>query len=716
MPLVSVLLPLKFDQLLTYRAQMGLPAGTLVEVPLGKKAVIGCVWDGETQSIDEARVKAVLQVLGEPPLQQALRDFIDWVAKFTLATRGQVLKLALREAELRHQPVPHKKLRFSAGTFGKQSPQRQRIIDLLQDGFARSRTDILAQCGVSAGVVDALRKLGALEEVTVPNAPLQPLQLEPHFGLSEAQEEAAAQLRDFVQNQVFQPVLLRGATGSGKTEVYFEAVREALSRGQQALVMVPEIALTGQFLSRFAQRFGAAPAVWHSQISLGKRAEAWRQIAAGAAKVVVGARSSLFLPFQQLGVIIVDEEHESAYRQEDHVLYHARDMAVARAKFERCPVVLASATPSLESWANARSNRYKRLELAERFGQKALPRIECVDLRGFKMKSGEWLTPPLREQLEATLEAGQQSLLFLNRRGYAPLTLCRACGHRVTCPQCAAYLVEHKHKNRLQCHHCGFSQALPKACPSCGKPDSFVSVGIGVERVAEDVKTLFPQARVLTLSSDQTGGLAQLHAQIEKIEKQQVDIIVGTQLVAKGHNFPGLTFVGVIDGDFSLGSGDPRAGERTFQVLNQVIGRAGRGTVAGHALVQTAAPEHPVLRALLKGDQEAFYSAEAAQRQSAGLPPTGRLAAVIVSDEDVSAAFSYARTLARIAPKQYGIRVLGPAEAPFARLKGRFRYRLLVKATRDADLQAYLRAWIKQAPVPKARLKCVVDVDPYTFL
>ncbi len=716
MPLVSVLLPLKFDQLLTYQADTALPSGTLVEVPLGKKSLIGCVWTGETQSIDDKRVKKIVQILDAPRFQQPFRDFIDWVARFTLSTRGQVLKLALREGELRHQPLLQKKLRLCGAVPDKQSPQRQRVTMLLQDGFARTRAEILGETGVSSAVVAAMRQAGLLEEVSVPSAPPQPLQLAAHGGLSQAQEEAAQQLRGLIKDKMFQPVLLRGATGSGKTEVYFEAVREALQQGQQALVMVPEIALTAQFLSRFEQRFGAPPVIWHSQISLAKRAEAWRHIASGAANVVVGARSSLFLPFHKLGVIVVDEEHESAYRQEDNVLYHARDMAVARAKFEQCPVILASATPSLESWANARSGRYKRLELAERFGQKSLPRIECVDLRSFKMKSGEWLSPPLRAQLEATFHAGQQSLLFLNRRGFAPLTLCRACGHRVTCPQCAAYLVEHKHKNRLQCHHCGFSQSMPNACPSCGKADSFVSVGVGVERVAEDVKTLFPQARVMTLSSDQTGGLAQLHAEIEKIETHQVDIIVGTQLVAKGHNFPGLTFVGVVDGDFSLGSGDPRAGERTFQVLNQVIGRAGRGAVAGHALVQTLAPEHPVLKALLKGDWEAFYEAEADQRQSAGLPPSGRLAAVIVSDEDVSTAFSYARALARLAPKQDGIRVLGPAEAPLLRLKGRFRYRLLVKAAKDADLQAYLRGWIKQAPVPKARLKCVVDVDPYTFL
>lgn len=716
MPYAHVLLPLNFDALLTYETEQELAPGTLVEVPLGTKQVIGCVWGGANEPASIEKVKPVIAVLPLPPLSANLRGFIDWVAHWTFSRKGQVLKLGLRESELRHQAAPLRRLRLRQMPEQQSSAPRQRVIDLLKDGYARQRADILREAGVSAGVLKTLLQQGMLEEVHVEARDPPKLAPGTHTPrLNEAQQKVAGAFRELVRQETFSPCLLHGVTGSGKTEVYFEAVAEAVRQGKQALVLVPEISLTAQFLERFTNRFGAPPAEWHSQISLGKRARLWRQVQSGEAQVVVGARSSLFLPFHKLGVIIVDEEHEQAYRQQDHVLYHARDMAVVRARIEKCPVLLCSATPSLESWANASQGRYKKFELPERYGARRLPQIEALDLRPFNLKSGEWLSPPLQAELRRILEEGEQSLLFLNRRGYAPLTLCRSCGYRIACPQCAAYLVEHKRRARLQCHHCGFSQGLPEACPSCGKEGSFASVGLGIERVTEDVKTAFPEARVLALSSDLTGGITDLRAELERIAEHKVDIVIGTQLVAKGHNFPGLTFVGVVDGDFSLGSGDPRAGERTFQVLHQVIGRAGRGEKNSRAFVQTAAPEHAVLRALLRNDQEAFYGAEAEQRRAANLPPFARLAALIVSDKDSAKAFSHARALAAAAPSAKEVRVLGPAEAPLARLRGRSRYRLLVKAPRDFDLQAYLREWLSRAPRIKGSLRCVVDIDPYNF-
>jgi primosomal protein N' (replication factor Y) len=715
--LVSVLLPLKFDKPLTYEADESLLPGTLVEVPLGSRKMIGCVWDTAADKIDKSKVKAISAVLHVEPLQKNLRDFIEWVAGWTLSTRGQVLKLVLRENEINFKVRPQKLLRLRNASLEKQTPPRVRVIELLSDGFARMRADILREAGVSAGVLSNLLKAGVLEEVHAEQKP--PLPLDPDAQdvvLNKKQKEIAEIFRAQVKQKKFVTSLLHGATGSGKTEVYFEAVAEAIRGGKQALVLVPEIALTAQFLERFTKRFGGAPAEWHSQVSQSKRARLWHQIARNEAQVIIGARSALFLPYKNLGLIVVDEEHEAAYRQEDNVLYHARDMAVVRGRVEKCPVILASATPSLESWSNAEAGRYKKFDLPERYGEKVLPQISAIDLRAFKLKALEWLSPPLKKDIEETLARNEQVLLFLNRRGYAPLTLCRACGFRITCPQCAAYLVEHKRSGRLQCHHCGYSRKIPEECPSCQSKNNFASVGLGVERLTDDVRAAFPNARTLTLSSDLAGSVKQLREEIGRIANHEVDLVIGTQLVAKGHNFPGLTLVGVIDGDFSLGSGDPRAGERTFQVLHQVIGRAGRGKIAGRALVQTHAPEHPVLRALLAADQDAFYAAEAAQRKAANLPPFGRLAAFIISAFDAHEALKYAKALLSSAPRAEGVKILGPAEAPLFKLKGRYRYRLLAKAPRKFDLQAFVKAWLSRAPQTKGSLRCTVDIDPYNFM
>ena len=511
-------------------------------------------------------------------------------------------------------------------------------------------------------------------------------------------------------------VLLEGVTGSGKTEVYFEAVAEAVRHDRQALILMPEIALTGQFLDRFAQRFGTRPAAWHSGVSGRRRERLFAGIADGEVKVVAGARSALFLPYRHLGLIVVDEEHEAAYKQEDGVHYHARDMAVVRGRLERCPVVLASATPAIETRVNAERGRYARLDLPERFGGRSLPHIRAVDLKGEAMVPGRWLSPTLVLAMEDALARGEQTLLFLNRRGYAPLTLCRACAHRYECPNCSAWLVEHRFRRALVCHHCGHVERRPEACVACGAVHSLVSCGPGVERIAEEVATLFPDKRSIVLSSDFPGGAERLRQELAAVADGAFDIVIGTQLVAKGHNFPGLTLVGVLDADIGLTSGDPRASERTFQLLQQVAGRAGRGIGLGRALVQTYQPEHPVIAALVSGDAERFYREETAARRAAGLPPFGRLAALVVSAAERDKAEDHARAMARAAEAPDGIVLLGPAEAPLALIRGRYRFRLLVKTGRDIDLQAYLRAWLERAPKPRGSVRVAIDVDPQSFL
>ncbi|MFZ1924385.1 MAG: primosomal protein N', partial [Xanthobacteraceae bacterium] len=514
--------------------------------------------------------------------------------------------------------------------------------------------------------------------------------------------------------------LIDGVTGSGKTEVYFEAVADTIRARRQSLILMPEIALTAAFLDRFAARFGTRPAEWHSELSPRKRARTWRAVADNEASVVVGARSALFLPYADLGLIVVDEEHDPAYKQEDGVHYHARDMAVVRGHIAKIPVVLASATPSVETEVNARRGRYARIALPERFGGARLPSVEAIDLRTAPPPRGRFISPVLAEAIKTALERKEQALLFLNRRGYAPLTLCRACGFRFSCPNCDAWLVDHRFRRQLVCHHCGFAMPHPPHCPKCQAADSFVPIGPGVERLDEEVRALFPEARVLVLSSDLVATVERMREEFADIAAGKFDIVIGTQLVAKGHHFPMLNLVGVIDADLGLANGDPRAAERTFQLLHQVIGRAGRDAGTGHGFLQTHQPDHPVMRALIAQDREAFYSAEIADREAAHYPPFGRLASIVVSGPDKNDTASYARSLARAAPQtdllDGEVRVLGPAEPPFALIRGRHRLRLLIKAPRAFDLSNYLRAWLAAAPKKHGSIKFDIDIDPQSFL
>ena len=532
--------------------------------------------------------------------------------------------------------------------------------------------------------------------------------------LSGEQEEAARALRAAVARRDFSVTLLDGVTGSGKTEVYFEAMAAALAAGRQVLLLLPEIALTGQFMSRVAERFAARPAEWHSEMSPGARARVFRGVASGDARIVVAARSGLFLPWRNLGLIVVDEEHEGAYKQEGGVPYHGRDMAVVLGALGRFPVVLSSATPSLESLVNVDRGRYGRLVLRRRHGRAVMPGISLIDLKADGPESGRWLSPPLVRAVTETLERGEQALLFLNRRGYAPLTLCRACGHRLQCPSCTAWLVQHRFRKVLMCHHCGHEVPLPEACPSCGAEDRMAPVGPGVERLAEEAAERWPEARVAVLSSDLQRGAA-LRALLEAIARGEYDIVVGTQLVAKGHHFPNLTLAGIVDADLALETVDPRAGERTWQLLAQVAGRAGRAERPGRALVQTWMEDNPLMRALAAGDRDGFIEQEKRMREAAGMPPYGQLAALIASGRDEERVRDFCRLLSTCVPPAAEVLVLGPAAAPIARVRGRFRYRFLVKAPRSVDMQSFLRAWLESVRVPGG-IRLDVDVDPYSFL
>lgn len=717
---VNVLLPIPTEGSYSYSVpqDMALLPGDFVQVPLGSRQTVGIVWDDAPSSVDPSRLRPVTVRFDCPPLSVEMRRFVDWVAAYAVAPPGMVVRMVLRAPGALDPQAPSEALRYSGRPPERITPQRQAVLELVKEGQAWSKSGLSHAAGVAASVIDGMFKQGVLDQVMVPQPPMVP-KPDPDYcaaQLSVEQAAGAEALIKAVAMDSFSATLLDGVTGSGKTEVYFESVAEALRQGRQALILLPEISLTAAFMERFENRFGAKPAEWHSEVSPRRRELAWRQVSTGEVRVVAGARSALFLPFKELGLIVVDEEHDPAYKQEDRVFYNARDMAVVRASLGGFAAVLSSATPSIESRVNAQSGRYGLVRLDRRFADSNLPDIRIVDLRRDPPPSGRFLSPRLVASMKATLARGEQSLLFLNRRGYAPLTLCRACGHRFQCRNCSAWLVEHRFRRQLVCHHCGHSEKIPESCPECGALDHLVPCGPGVERLAEEAVNLFPDANIVVLSSDILGGVTRLRLELDAIAKGEADIVIGTQLVAKGHNFPKMTCVGVVDADLGLSNGDPRAAERTFQLLSQVTGRAGRAGQKSTGYLQTWLPNHPVIQALASGDSETFYEREIQARRDAGLPPFGRLASVIVSAPSRQEAESHARALKKAAIPAEGIHVLGPAEAPLSLVRGQHRYRLLIHASRRADIQRFVRSTIAAAPSPRAAVRVQIDIDPQSFL
>lgn len=715
---LRVLVPMPVDKAYDYAVEEDYAPGTYVTVPVGSRELPGVIWGEAEGRVSKKKLKSVLTAHDLRPMSEVQRKFIDWVADYTMTPRGQVLKMSLSVPGALQPPAPMKAFRISESQNLKISDvkltEKQRlVVNALSDGAARRASEIAEEAGVSAAVVSGMAKKGLLEVVEIRSAaPCR--NPDPAYGsvtLSPEQEEIAATIRA----QPLKPMLLDGVTGAGKTEVYFEGVAKALEEGKQVLLMLPEIALSNAFLERFKSRFGCAPALWHSGLTPAQRKKTWRGVASGETRVVVGARSALFLPYADLGLIIVDEEHDPAYKQEEGALYHARDMAVARAHLAKHPILLVSATPSLETMQNAWDGRYIHLQMADRYGGARLPDIHLIDMRDDKPEAQHFIAPSLKAQMVETLNKGEQVLLFLNRRGYAPLTLCRTCGHRMNCPRCTAWLVEHKRAGRLQCHHCGFSQSIPQHCPECGDEDSLAACGPGVERIHEEVKALFPDARTLLLASDTAESQEQLKEMLSDIREQKVDIVIGTQIIAKGHHFPGLTLVGVIDADLGLAGGELRAAERTYQLLHQVAGRAGREGKKGHVYLQTFMPEHPIMQALQGGGRDLFLEAESGAREMAHMPPFGRLVGIIVSGRDAHQVDETASALGRTAPQAEGVTVLGPAPAPFAMLRGRHRRRLLVQAEKNIHIQKTIEAWVGAHKIPSA-VRVQIDIDPQSFL
>jgi primosomal protein N' (replication factor Y) len=716
--LASVILPLPLPEAFDYAEPegMGLVVGDQVIVPLGPQRLLGVVSELRDAAGHNRPLKAVLERREAPPIPATTLAFLSWAARYAVDAPGQPLAISLRGARA-PKARPERVVVATGLGLARLTPARTRVLKAATEPMPGAK--LAEAAGVSSGVIRAMIDLGALEVRLIEPAldfdPPDPDQAGRPLNASQA--AATAALARLVDDGGFQVALLDGVTGSGKTEVYLDAAARILKRNPsaQVLVLLPEIALTQGAIDRFEARFGARPAEWHSAVAPPARRRAWEAVAHGRCRIVVGARSALFLPYQNLKLIVVDEEHDTSFKQEDGFIYHARDLAVARGKIEDALVILASATPSLETLWNAESGRYHWLRLAARHGAARLPEVELIDMRETPPDPGAWLSPPLVQAMAETWARGEQTLLFLNRRGYAPLVVCRKCGERMTAPETDSWLVEHRYTGRLVCHLTGFSMPKPKRCPHCGAVDSLASIGPGVERIEEEVHQRFPEARVAIFSSDTVFDAEGARAMVEAMSAGEIDVLVATQAAAKGHDFPLLTLVGVVDADLGLRGGDLRAAERTFQLLTQAGGRAGRRERPGWALLQTYAPEQPVMLALRAQDRDAFVAAEMAAREAAGLPPFGRLAALIAVGRDAQALEAYVRAMAASAPNAPGVEIYGPADAPQALVRGRRRKRFLVRADRGVDLQAFLAAWRARVKLPGS-VRLTIDVDPYSFL
>ncbi len=717
---VKVLFPLPLFKPYDYLApaDCAVAPGSFVRAPLGPREIFGVVWPGEGDDAPADKLKDILEIAPAPPLSPSVIDFVEWTAGYSLFPIGAVLRMVMRSSDALRPPKMLTGYVATGEAPPRLTPQRQAVLDAAADEPLSARV-LAERAGVSDAVVRGLAQTGALRAVEIdPDPPFAaPDPQRPGVALNDEQQAAAARVASHIDKGGHAVTLIDGVTGAGKTEVYLEAAAHALAADEtaQVLILIPEIALTMPFLKRIEARFGAAPAPWHSDLTGAQRRRTWRRVAEGQARLVVGARSALFLPYTNLRLIIVDEEHDNAYKQEDGVIYHARDMAVLRGARAGFPVVLASATPSLETVINVGEGRYDAVGLSRRHAGAAMPDISLIDLRETPPPAGSWLSPPLTRAVDEALSAGEQSLLFLNRRGYAPLTICRRCGHRMKAPNTDTCLVEHRFSGRLVCHHTGFSMPKPDACPACKVVDALAPCGPGVERVAEEARQRWPNARLQVLSSDATPSPAAMRAALDAMREGETDILIATQMAAKGHHFPGLTLVGVVDADMGLAGGDLRAAERTYQLLTQVTGRAGRGEKRGRALLQTYQPQEPVLAAIAAGDRNAFLAAEAEGRRALSFPPFGRLASIILQSTDEKALADAAAELKRAAPNGDGVEVLGPARAPIYMLRGRARMRFLVKARRDVSLQAYLSDWLSRVKTP-SNVRRTVDINPYSFL
>ena len=701
----QILLPLALDQSFTYKSCEAVESGEVALVEFGKKEIWGVVLSASFEApkdFSESKIKPILEKNPRLKLTKNQLKFIETIASYNLGSRGLVLRAFI--GILNSDKVK----KISEGLVQKVEPRNFRLKKLLTK---------------QQEVFDELLKITHTPDVT----------------LSLSKGDSGHGLESpFDKLRVTSGVaLLDGVTGSGKTEIYFALIAEILKQVQddggrsehsphlrprhpelvlgsrshppQILILLPEIALTSQLLLRFEEQFGFAPALWHSKISKKDKREIFYGVVEGSVRVLIGARSALLLPFKNLQLIVVDEEHDTSFKQEDVFNFHARDMCIVKGGLENFPVILSSATPAVETYANATSGKFHHFILEQRFGQKN--EIELVDLRREKMQSNEFLSQKLRSEMALNLSKNKQTLLFLNRRGYAPVTLCKSCGKKYQCGDCDFHLVLHKSKQQLICHHCGHQEKSILECKFCGEKDALISVGVGVEKVEEEVRRLFPTARIALVTSDNVTNFDEVDKLVKQILNREIDVIIGTQMIAKGHDFPDLNLVGIIDADAMLYSSQLRALEKTYQILTQVIGRAGRRDECGKIVIQTYNPQNFIFEKIIKGDKKNFYEFEISNRKTMELPPFSRLAKFEISSFSEGEAKSFAKKLISHFPVSDKIELFGPAPAPLQRLKNRHHFLVNLKTDKKINLQKLISDVIATLKVPKS-VRIRIDVDP----
>ena len=704
-----------------------LEVGQIVKVPFGKKAAWGVI-EKLQEDRKDIQIKQIIKVFDGYILSGYLMRFINWVAEWNFTSKGSVLKLVLSNIDIiekENKPIGWimntnpdiSKLKKLFPNF-KLTKKRKQIIRTLSQTKPILTKELIDQTGVSKRTISELKKLNIINSMEVSSdisLPEFKVLRNSNIILNSSQRNAVEKINRIKSNNKFDAVLLDGLTGSGKTEVYFEIIAETLKQRKQALVLLPEIYLSSEWSMRFKNSFGITPLVWHSNLSKKVRRETWDQIIKGKVNVIVGARSALFLPFRTLGLIVIDEEHDHSFKQEEGVLYNARDMGIIRAKIENIPVILSTATPSLETWQNTQTKKFSHIELPKRIGDAELPRVKLIDMKGVNLPYNKWISPTLKDEISKNLVNRNLTLLFLNRRGYAPLKLCSSCGYRLGCKNCQSWLVEHKKNNLLICHQCGIQQKLPEICDECSEKETFISCGPGVERLEEEILDYFPDIRIEILSSDTIQSSEIMNDFLKRIRNGKIDLIIGTQIISKGHNFKNLTLVGVIDADMSLSGGDLRASEKAFQVLHQVSGRAGRENKKGLVVIQTYDPKNQVIEALSKNNRDEFLKIESKHRKEINLPPFGKLAAIIISSKNQRELEAFSINLKKKSPSFQNVMILGPAPAPMYYLRGKYRYRFLIKSTKEVNIQKVIKDWVYKIKIPYT-IKLVVDIDPYSFL
>ena len=659
--LVSVLLSGPFDKVFSYKINISsYEVGKIIIAPFRNQKLLGIILDEDPELIEDDKVKEVDCSIKLPPLSKIYIEFINFFGKWNCIKRGLVLKQIFN---------PHDKNSI------------KKVEDLkIYEFYKMPEIKSYSQINLNDNQKTVSKKI----------------------------------IKNFTQKKS-RTFLLHGIPGSGKTETYFEAINFCIKNKKQVLILLPEIGLTSEWENRFEKRFGIVPDKWHSGIKKSVKKRIWARTILKKDLIIVGARSALFLPLSNLGLIIVDEEHDSSFKQEEGQRYHARDMSIYLSSKAGIPAILASATPSIESLYNVFNKKYVHLNLPSRATGAQMPDVQIIDMKDNPPLSGNWISEPMVNELKRRYENLEQSMIFLNRRGYSNLTICRSCGHRMSCKHCNSWLIEHRKINKYLCHHCGYKKPLSDKCENCSSYD-LVSCGPGIEKISDEIKNIFPNSIIENLSSDTFSNLENFNSIIKNIVDGKVNFIIGTQILAKGYDFPKLNYVGIIDGDIGVYGGDLRASEKCFQLLKQVSGRAGRHLKNRRGLVQiqTYNPQNPILKTIRDMDENKFYLEEISYRKDAAMPPFSRLISIIISSKSEKLLYDVCYNLLEKFPRYNNIKILGPAPAPLSFLRGRYRNRFLIKSPKNTFSQDIVKNWIENTKIPK-QIRISIDVDPYTF-